>query len=79
LSPPPNFEAHVLDAVVREANDPRSVPRGEMRKVEKLDAHGRLEEVRWIGQDSFVLDPAVGYRPGRRVVSFLFDRSALRG
>jgi hypothetical protein len=73
-----NFEEQVLGAVVREANDPRSVPRGEMRKVEKLDPHGRLEEVRWIGQDSFVLDPAVGYRPGRRVRSFLFDRSALR-
>jgi hypothetical protein len=72
-----NFEAQVLAAVPREANDPRSVPRGEMRKVEKLDEHGRLQETRWIGQDSFVLDPAVGHRPGRRVTSFLFDKSAL--
>jgi len=51
------------------------VPAGELRKVEELDEYGKLKTIRWVGQESFV--KAMG-RPGRRVTSFLFDRSALR-
>jgi hypothetical protein len=70
------FEAQLLNAVVVEANNPIHVPPGELRKVEELDEFGKLKTIRWVGQESFV--KAMG-RPGRRVKSFLFDRSALRG
>jgi hypothetical protein len=70
------FEAQLLNAVVVEANNPAHVPPGELRKIEELDEYGKLKTIRWIGQESFV--KAMG-RPGRRVKSFLFDRTALRG
>ena len=69
------FEAQLLNAVVVEADNPIHVPPGELRKVEELDEFGKLKTIRWVGQESFV--KAMG-RPGRRVKSFLFDRSALR-
>jgi hypothetical protein len=69
------FEAQLLSAVVVEANNPIHVPVGELRKIEELDEYGKLKTIKWIGQESFV--KAMG-RPGRRVTSFLFDRSALR-
>src|SRR5215467_3683220 len=69
------FEAQLLNAVVVEANNPIHVPPGELRKVEELDEFGKLKTIRWIGQESFVKQLM---RPGRRVKSFLFDRTALR-
>jgi hypothetical protein len=69
------FEAQLLSACVVEANNPIHVPPGELRKVEELDEFGKLKTIRWVGQESFV--KAMG-RPGRRVKSFLFDRTALR-
>jgi hypothetical protein len=70
------LEPQLLDAVVVEANNPVHVPLGELRKVEELDEFGKLKTIRWVGQESFVKQMM---RPGRRVKSFLFDRSALRG
>ena len=70
------FEAQLLSAVVVEANNPIHVPVGELRKIEELDEYGKLKTIRWIGQESFVKQMG---RPGRRVKSFLFDRTALRG
>jgi len=70
------LEPQVLKAAVVEANNPCHVEPGELRKVEELDEYGKLKTIKWIGQESFV--KAMG-RPGRRVKSFLFDRSALRG
>ena len=69
------LEPQLLQARVVEANNPVHVPAGELRKVEELDEYGKLKTIRWVGQESFV--KAMG-RPGRRVTSFLFDRSALR-
>jgi len=69
------LEPQVLKAAVTEANNPVHVPAGELRKVEELDDYGKLKTIKWIGQESFV--KAMG-RPGRRVTSFLFDRTALR-
>jgi hypothetical protein len=57
-----------------EAFNPATVPRGEMREIVKTDANG-LKVRHFIGQDCFVKQMG---RPGRRVKSFLFDRSALR-
>ena len=70
------LEPQVLQAAVVEANNPCHVEPGQLRKVEELDEYGKLKTIKWIGQESFV--KAMG-RPGRRVKSFLFDRSALRG
>jgi hypothetical protein len=69
------FEPQVLEAAVVEANNPIHVPPGELRKVEEIDPYGQVKTINWIGRESFV--KAMG-RPGRRVKSFLFDRSALR-
>jgi hypothetical protein len=66
----PQFEAQVLQAAVGEANNPLTVPPGEMRRIDKLDDTGVLREIHWVRQESFVKDQAYGYRPGRRVVSF---------
>jgi hypothetical protein len=66
----PQFEEQVLQAVPKEAFNPANVPRGEIRRVDKLDDTGLLREIHWVGQESFVKDQAYGYRPGRRVVRF---------
>jgi hypothetical protein len=68
------FEEMLLPACKVAAFDPTTVPRGEMREVVKTDANG-LKVRHFIGQDCFVKQMG---RPGRRVKSFLFDRSALR-
>ena len=68
------FEPQLLEACVVEANNPVHVPAGELRKVEELDEYGKLKTIRWVGQQSFVKQMM---RPGRRVTSFLFDRTAL--
>src|SRR5262249_47779987 len=72
----PVFEPHLLGAVVVAANNRVHVPLGGLRKVEERDEFGKLKTIKWIGQESFVKQMG---RPGRRVTSFLFDRSALRG
>jgi hypothetical protein len=63
----PQFTSLVCEAVVKEAYNPLNVPKGEMRKVERLDELGRVSEIHWIGQESFVKEMG---RPGRRVVAF---------
>jgi hypothetical protein len=64
----PPFEAQVLDAVVKEAHNPRNVPLGELRKIERYDEYGKVKEILFVGQRSFCADMG---RPGRKVVSFL--------
>lgn len=61
------FEPQILKACRSEAYNPNTVPRGEFRKVVKVDANGS-RMVEWVGQESFVKQLG---REGRRVVSFL--------
>jgi hypothetical protein len=66
----PQFETDVLTAVKTEAYNPKNVPLGTLKKIERLDGYGKLKETVFVGQESFVkLMPT--YRPGRRVVRFL--------
>ena len=69
------FEPQLLQACVVEANNPAHVPPGELRKIEEFDQYGQVKTIRFVGPESFVRQMM---RPGRRVKSFLFDRSALR-
>src|SRR5262249_23928204 len=69
------FEPQFLEACVVEANNPAHVPAGELRKIEEMDEYGKVRMIKWIGPERFVRQMM---RPGRRVKSFLFDRSALR-
>jgi hypothetical protein len=69
------LEPQLLNACVAEANNPQNVPAGELRKIERLDEYGKVKTIDFIGQESFVKQMT---RPGRRVTSFLFDRTALR-
>ena len=69
------LEPQLLEACVVEANNPAHVPPGELRKIEEFDQYGQVKTIRFVGQQSFVREMM---RPGRRVKSFLFDRSALR-
>ena len=57
----------ILDAVSVEAFNAQNVPPGELRKIERFDDYGKVKEIQFIGQESFV--KAMG-RPGRRVVGF---------
>jgi hypothetical protein len=72
------LEPQLYKAVHDCAHDASTVPDGEMRRIVDVSEDGR-KIVKFVGRESFVLDPVYGFRPGRRVVSFLFDRSALRG
>lgn len=65
------FEPQILEAAVKEADNPAHVPAGEIRKIERLDETGRVQMIDWIGQQSFVRDMT---RPGRRVTQFVTDR-----
>jgi hypothetical protein len=58
------FENLIYPAAKAEAFKSSSVPAGDMRRVVEVDSNG-MKMVRWIGQRSFVLDPAYGHRPGR--------------
>src|SRR6266508_6899681 len=69
------LEPQLLQACVVEANNPVHVPPGELRKIEELDEYGKLQTIKWIGQESFVKQMM---RPGRRVKSFLFDPRSIR-
>jgi hypothetical protein len=47
-----------------------SVPLGEMRRIEEIDANGH-KMLKWIGQQCFVRDLMI---PGRRVLGFRTDQ-----
>lgn len=65
----------LIEHVKVEAVNPENLPPGEIRAVERLDPHtGQVRFRDWVGQKSFVADPAYGFRPGRRVTSFATDR-----
>jgi hypothetical protein len=49
-----NFEPQIVAAALKEARNPNNVPAGELRKIEKSDAFGRVEQVDFIDQESFV-------------------------
>ena len=69
------FQPQILKACREAAYRADTVPvDAPLRRVEEVDANG-LKIVKWIGQRSFVHDFT---RPGRGVISFLFDRTALR-
>ena len=65
-----NFEPMVINAAKSELCNNDNVPPGELRKVDKLDAFGRLCETNFYGE-SFVKQLN---RPGRRVVRFCTDQ-----
>jgi hypothetical protein len=62
-----NVEQLVCDAVVKEYNNPKNVPLGEIHERRRLDDNGRVQCIEFIGQESFT--KFMG-RAGRRVVSF---------
>jgi hypothetical protein len=68
------IETQIYDAAKQAAYRADSVPAGEMKSRERIDSNGQ-KIIEWIGQRSFIHDFTL---PGRRVRSFLFDRSALR-
>jgi hypothetical protein len=61
------FEPQLYRAVHDAANDPSTVPPGELRRVVEVD-QGGTKITKFIGQRSFVHDFT---RPGRKVVSFM--------
>ena len=71
-----NFEPLIYDACAKAVARNDTVPPGEMREIVRVDPVTGFKEVRFYGQESFV---KAMNREGRRVKSFLFDRSALRG
>jgi hypothetical protein len=68
------IEPQVLRGVADSAFYTRAVPEGEMQRRVRYDSNGQ-KIIEWIGPTSFVKEMGL---PGRRVRSFLFDRSALR-
>jgi hypothetical protein len=69
-----SIEEQIYATGKQAAYRPDSVPAGEMQSRERIDSNGQ-KIIEWIGRESFVKEMG---RPGRRVTSFLFDRSALR-
>lgn len=69
------LEPQLMQACRTEVFNPANVPDGEMRRVESFDEYGQVKQVLFLGKESFVKEMG---RPGRRVVSFMFDRAALR-
>jgi hypothetical protein len=69
------FAPQLLNAVVKEAFNPANYP-DEPRKIDVRDQFGAVKQTQFIGLRHFVKDMT---RPGRRVKSFMFDKSALRG
>jgi hypothetical protein len=64
------FAPQLVEAVKVEAINPNNFP-GEIRPLERLDPHtGQVRMRDWVGSQSFVADPAYGFRPGRRVLGF---------
>jgi hypothetical protein len=71
-----NFEQELHPKVAAAADRPDSAAAGELREVVRTDPRNGYKEHLFFGRESFVKQFT---RPGRRVKSFLFDRSALRG
>jgi hypothetical protein len=71
-----NFEQMMYPKVTAAADRPDSTASGELRMVTRINPENGYKENRFYGSESFVKQFT---RPGRRVISFLFDRSALRG
>lgn len=66
------FAPQLVEAVKVEAVNPENLKPGEIKPIERLDPQtGQVRSRDWIGQRSFVADPAYGFRPGRKVVRFL--------
>lgn len=66
------FAPMLVEAVKVEAVNPQNLKPDEIRAVERLDPQtGQVRMRDWVGQRSFVADPAYGFRPGRKVVRFL--------
>jgi hypothetical protein len=63
-----NFEPEIVAAAIKEARNPNNVPPGEIRAIEKFDHLGRVEQVEFIGSESFVKQMGI---PGRRVTGGL--------
>jgi hypothetical protein len=68
------IERSMLQSCKVEAVNPAHVPPGQLRQITERDAYGQVTQVKFIGQEHFTKQMG---RAGRRVVSFLFDRSAL--
>jgi hypothetical protein len=62
------MEPDLLAAVQVEAWNPCHVPPGELRERKIMDEYGKVKEIRFIGQESFVKQMG---RAGRRVISFM--------
>jgi hypothetical protein len=70
------MEPNIVKEFKAERRNPSDLEEGELRKVDIKDKQtNRIRETIWKGKECFV--KAMG-RPGRRVKSFLFDRTALR-
>jgi hypothetical protein len=61
------LEPDLLAAVQVEAWNPCHVPPGELRERKIVDEYGKVREIRFIGQESFVKQMSM---PGRRVAGF---------
>jgi hypothetical protein len=61
-----NVEAQIYAAAKQAAYRPDSAPPGGMREIVERDGNGNTK-IRFIGETSFVTDPAYGHQPGRRV------------
>ena len=66
----PNLEQQLLEECKRQAYNPLTVPIGEFREIIKTDARNGQKIHEFIGQESFVKDPAYGFRPGRRIAAW---------
>lgn len=65
------FAEQVIDAAIASAFDPSSVPHGHI--VERIadDPYSGQKRKEYIGDTSFIADPAYGARPGRKVLRLL--------
>jgi len=67
------FETQMYPAVAAAADQTDSVATDELREVTRINPRNGYKEVHFLGRDSFVKQMM---RPGRRVISFLNNRSA---
>jgi hypothetical protein len=65
-----NFEPLIYDACAKAASRNDTVPEGELRQITRTDPRTGHKETLFFGQQSFVVDPRYGHRPGRHVVKF---------